>query len=584
MLQIVKSVLRTPISTTCAVLVGLSSVASAKLMDNGVDSANLGKGDWIYFMSMATNKLGGHVNSVTNIPSLMSYEKNQGMSFIVVKAGEGSTNFPTSGAQFNSNLVYQAHAVGLKIFGYTRSYGVNINGEIAIATNAMKLGADGFVIDAEVEWESQNLANGPALATQYCDGIKAVYPNRFLGHAPMPIISLHSSFPYKEFGVGCDAVMPQDYWYDMGYTPAAMVDKMDTEWRSFYNSLNGSDTNAIKPIAPIGQADSTNVPGADITAFFTALNNDVKCVTPGGYRGVSFWRSDLHTTAQWSAMKTNALTGMTSNDGNITIDNPSATVVGTWTTASSATDKFGADYRYKGMGTGASYLQYTPNISSPGNYQIYEWHTQGGNRSAGTPHIVTYNGGTANLPINQMANGGKWNLLGTFNLISGSAGNVRITDGFTDSTQIALADAIKFLPVPADIILDNASASLVGSWTTGTSATDKYGASYYYKGPGTGAASCQFVPNLAANGTYQVYEWHTAGGNRAVDAKFRVNNGNTGASQNFVINQTVSGGTWNLLGSFTFSQGTCCTVSVSDSFTTGSVVVADAVKLVFVNQ
>jgi len=553
-------------------------------MDNGVDSANLGKGDWIYFISQATNKLGGHVTTVTNIPSLMSYEKNQGISFIVVKAGEGSTNFPTTGAQFNSNLVFQAHAVGLKIFGYTRSYGVNVNGEIGVATNAMKLGADGYIIDAEVEWESGNLANGPALATQYCNGIKAVYPTRFLGHAPMPMISLHSSFPYKEFGIGCDAVMPQDYWFDMGYTPAAMVDKMDTEWRSFYNSLSGSDTNAIKPIAPVGQADVTNILAGDITAFYSALNNDMKCVTPGGYRSVSFWRADLQTTGQWSAIKTNVLTGMSSNDGSIVIDNTAATVVGTWTTATSSTDKYGADYRYKGFGTGAAYLQFTPTIVSAGDYQVSEWHSQGSNRSAGAPHIVTYNGGTANLNINQTVFGGKWNLLGTFNLVTGTAGSVKITDAFTDTTQIAIADAIKFLPVPTDIIIDNASASLVGSWTTGTSSTDKYGANYYYKGPGTGAASCQFVPNIAASGTYQVYEWHTAGANRAADAKYQFNNGTTGASQTAVINQVGSGGTWNLLGTFVFSQGTCCTVSLTDSFTTGSVVVADAVKLVFVSQ
>ncbi|MDB6026403.1 MAG: type secretion protein Rhs, partial [Verrucomicrobiales bacterium] len=284
------------------------------------------------------------------------------------------------------------------------------------------------------------------------------------------------------------------------------------------------------------------------------------------------------------AIKTNALSPISSNDGSIVLDNGAASVVGTWTTASSATDKYGADYRYKGMGTGAAYLQYTPTIAVPKDYQIFEWHTQGGNRSAGTPHIVSYNGGTATININQTANGGKWNLLGTFNMISGAAGYVRITDGFTDATQIAIADAIKFLPVPSDIIMDNASASLVGSWTTGTSSTDKYGANYNYKGPGTGAASCQFVPNVAASGVYQVYEWHTAGANRAVDAKYRLNNGDTGASQTFVINQTGSGGTWNLLGTFSFSQGTACTVSVVDNFTTGTVIVADAVKLVYVSQ
>ncbi|MGI8967170.1 MAG: GH25 family lysozyme, partial [Limisphaerales bacterium] len=43
----------------------------------------------------------------------------------------------------------------------------------------------------------------------------------------------------------------------------------------------------------------------------------------------------------------------------IIIDNNSATVVGTWSTGTGSTDKYGADYRYKSQGTGSSYLQYT---------------------------------------------------------------------------------------------------------------------------------------------------------------------------------------------------------------------------------
>src|SRR5688572_9756577 len=94
--------MKTPFQSVLKKAVFLSSLllasppeAGAKLCDFGVDSENLGKGDWIYFMSQATNKLGGNITSVTNISSLMNYYKNKGFQFIIVKAGEGSTNFPT---------------------------------------------------------------------------------------------------------------------------------------------------------------------------------------------------------------------------------------------------------------------------------------------------------------------------------------------------------------------------------------------------------------------------------------------------------------------------------------------------------
>ena len=49
--------------------------------------------------------------------------------------------------------------------------------------------------------------------------------------------------------------MPQAYWAAIGGTSyaAAMVDRMNTEWRNWQNNLTGPATNAIKPIVPIGQ-------------------------------------------------------------------------------------------------------------------------------------------------------------------------------------------------------------------------------------------------------------------------------------------------------------------------------------------
>ena len=52
----------------------------------------------------------------------------------------------------------------------------------------------------------------------------------------------------------------------------------------------------------------------------------------------------------------------------IVIDNPQATVAGTWSTGTASTDKFGEDYRYNGPGSGNEYLQFVPNILVAGDY------------------------------------------------------------------------------------------------------------------------------------------------------------------------------------------------------------------------
>ncbi len=51
----------------------------SQIRDGGIDPWNLGKGDWVYSISDATNKVGGRYNSVTNENSLMLFYKQQGI-------------------------------------------------------------------------------------------------------------------------------------------------------------------------------------------------------------------------------------------------------------------------------------------------------------------------------------------------------------------------------------------------------------------------------------------------------------------------------------------------------------------------
>lgn len=129
----------------------------------------------------------------------------------------------------------------------------------------------------------------------------------------------------------------------------------------------------------------------------------------------------------------------------IIVDNPAATVVGSWSSGTSAADKYGSDYRYKaGAAGGPNYLQFTPNVPAAAEYNVYEWHSQGTNRSSAAQIAITHSAGTSTVGINQQANGGKWNLLGKYVFSAGTSGNARITDGHSDTAQVVIADAIKF--------------------------------------------------------------------------------------------------------------------------------------------
>ncbi len=223
--------------------------------------------------------------------------------------------------------------------------------------------------------------------------------------------------------------------------------------------------------------------------------------------------------------------------GDIILDNTDATVVGTWSTGTGSTDKFGTDYRYKSGGTGASYLQYRPTIATAGDYQVFCWYPQGANRTVGAPYVISYNGGSATVNVNQQSGGGSWNLLGTFNFVSGTTGNVKITDNFADSANVVMADAIKFSYVqaitppaaPSGLTATAATSSQINlSWTDNSTDEDNFilarsttsGGPYSDIATLAANATSYSNINLAGNTTYYyVVRAVNAGGSSANSAQ-----------------------------------------------------------------
>ncbi len=429
--------------------------------------------------------------SVTNENSLMLFYKSVGVRYIMVKAAtsnylfNGSYSFP----QFNSHLVNIAHAHGILIFGYNRSYGGDIPGEIAISDYVFNQGADGFVWDAESEWESSQPwigTNGPAKAWTLCSTVRSNWPNKFLAHAPFPIISYHSSFPYKEFGYWSDAVMPQIYpfgWTNVKSRPSGGINWTDVNWYNFQNGLVGKTTNiggttyywtnAIKPLAFANHVYGPNPPNSGVSEipaeyvmeFVDFLNADPVPQTVGGYKGANFWRADLHGAGQWANIQASTIGDFAGVVNNVVIDNPTATAVGSWTStrtfyngtfygngSGSDTNSFGTNYLTKAQGAGSAYVQFTPTIVVPGDYKVYQWHPYLANASASVPHVIAYNGGSTTVYANQQTNPGTWSLLGTFNFAAGSSGYIRVTDGIGESGAVAAVDGVKLVFVmPASV-------------------------------------------------------------------------------------------------------------------------------------
>jgi hypothetical protein len=615
------------------VMLALAVCARAQIRDGGIDPKNLGKGIWIYAMKDATNRLGGHVASVTNINSLMQYFKSSGLTHCIIKAGTGDQFFTdcTIGPQFTSNIVNTAHSNGIAVFGYNRSSGANIAGEVAIADYCFNQGADGFVFDAESEWETGNpwITNGPAQAWQLCSTVRSNWPNKFLAHAPFPIIYFHTSFPYKEFGYWCDAVMPQIYHFSsvgIKDSPSAAINWSDVNWRTWQSSLAALPqtnwagqsvawTNAIKPIIPLQDVYGEVIPGGiicegaasevypneDVLEFIDYAAADPHAQTAGGYRGVNFWRADTTGSNQWVNIASGSSGNFSNIVKNIVLDDSAATYVGAWNavkvfgatttlptfygafgTNGTDTNSFGTNYCWKGQGSGSAFAQFRPNILIGGNYDVFQWHVFRTNASAGTPFVIGTPAGTNTVFANQQTNSGNWSFVGRFKFSAGTNHFIRVLDNFTDATNIAVVDGIKLIYADTDIVLDNTNAevSYTGSWSTGSSA-GRYLADYRFASSAPSVtATATYRPNFPNAGLYDVFIWYSPGGNRATNAPWMI--ASLAGITNVAVNQQVNGGSWVQIASAQpFGAGTNAYVRLANN-AGPSVVMADGLKLSFV--
>lgn len=176
---------------------------------------------------------------------------------------------------------------------------------------------------------------------------------------------------------------------------------------------------------------------AAFTRTFTAPT------TPGTY---TFAWKMVQDGVEWFGPVASVTITVTANLVTAIVDNSDAgfSVTGTaWATGTSATQKYGADYRYRSTAPISEPAQWTANLANTGTYNVYAWWSTGSNRSTTAPYVVNYNGGSQTVSVNQQLNGGQWNLLGTYSLLAGN--NTVKLSCWTTTNSVVIADAVKWV-------------------------------------------------------------------------------------------------------------------------------------------
>lgn len=142
-------------------------------------------------------------------------------------------------------------------------------------------------------------------------------------------------------------------------------------------------------------------------------------------------------------------------------------------------------------------------------------------------------------------------------------------------------DSLKLPLVPQfEKVIDTGDPEciLIGSgWFT--SANPGYwGNTPAYLNPlGDGSSSAKFSLGLNAEAQYEVYGWWVSSSNRCTDTPFIIKH-KTG-TDTVRVNQVQNGSEWKLIGTYQFSADTSQKVIITNAGTSGTYVVADAIRL-----
>jgi len=166
------------------------------------------------------------------------------LSHVIVKVADGA--FPynidlDSGYDYARPAIRKLQAQNIQVWGWQYIYGdyPDQEAEIAVA-RALELGLDGFVINAEKQYQSPSKA--PA-ASRYMNILRSNLGSMPLALSSYRYPSYHASFPWVNFLERVDFNMPQVYWMQSHNNAGEQLQRSVNEFKNIH---------PFRPIIPTG--------------------------------------------------------------------------------------------------------------------------------------------------------------------------------------------------------------------------------------------------------------------------------------------------------------------------------------------
>ena len=185
-----------------------------------------GKGFFIWKVPSCEN---GNVTSIANAASAA------GLSHVLVKIADGTSNYNISnGTDLVPPLITALKAKGIKTWGWQYVYGSSPASEGRVGgKRALALGLDGFVVDAEMQFEASGMSTA---AQNYMIELRKYIPSMTVALSTFRYPSYHNTFPFSTFFKYVNLNMPQVYWEE-AHNAVAQLDKSYSEYMKLAPSL-----------------------------------------------------------------------------------------------------------------------------------------------------------------------------------------------------------------------------------------------------------------------------------------------------------------------------------------------------------
>lgn len=163
-----------------------------------------GKGFWIWKIP---NCEGGDPAAIANMAQASS------LTHVFIKIADENRIYnldPTTGVDLIPPVAAALRAIGIQVWGWHYVYGDDPQGEARTAIQRTnQLGMDGYIIDAEVEYQSPGK---DVAATTFMTLLRIGLPTLPIALSSFRFPSYHGTFPWSEFLEKCDFNFPQVYW------------------------------------------------------------------------------------------------------------------------------------------------------------------------------------------------------------------------------------------------------------------------------------------------------------------------------------------------------------------------------------